>query len=70
MLDGEFDRPGERYVEFRRRLEQLGVHSEFHMIEGGPHPFWNRNPFFEASLGHLDEFFGRTLIEASASQDK
>lgn len=61
FMDGEFDRPGERYPEIIRKLDTYGVHHESHVIKNGPHPFWSSYPFFEPALEILAEFFDKTL---------
>ncbi len=61
FMDGEFDRPGERYPEMIKKLDTHGVHHESHVIENGPHPFWSSHPFFDPALDILTEFFDRTL---------
>ena len=61
FMDGEFDRPGERYPEIIRKLDTFGIHHESHVIKNGPHPFWSSDPFFDPALDILTEFFDRTL---------
>ena len=61
FMDGEFDRPGERYPEMTKKLDAFGVYHESHVIKNGPHPFWSSHPFFEPALEILIEFFDKTL---------
>ncbi|MDF1861784.1 MAG: alpha/beta hydrolase [Verrucomicrobiales bacterium] len=56
MLDGEKDRPGERYVEFRSRLDALGVTNEFQMIPGAKHGEWGKATFRPAFVGAMTAF--------------
>lgn len=63
MLDGGEDRPGERYVEFREELDELGVRNDFAMIPGAAHGQWAkaeyRPNFVEAMARFLDSVFAR-----------
>ena len=61
FMDGEFDRPGERYPEMIKKLNQFGIDNESHVIKGGPHPFWSSNPFFKPALDRIASFFDETL---------
>lgn len=61
FMDGEFDRPGQRYVATIRRLDALGIPHESHVIENAPHPFWTSHPFFDPALAHLTAFFEKHL---------
>jgi acetyl esterase/lipase len=61
FMDGEFDRPGERYPEMIKMLDAFGVYHESHVIKNGPHPFWSSHPFFEPALEKLTAFFDKTL---------
>ncbi|MGI9244665.1 MAG: alpha/beta hydrolase fold domain-containing protein, partial [Verrucomicrobiales bacterium] len=61
FMDGEFDRPGVRYVATREKLDTLGIQYEAHVIDKAPHPFWSANPFFKTALRHVDAFFSEQL---------
>ena len=61
FMDGEFDHPGERYVDLIKKLDAFGIYHESHVIKNGPHPFWSSHPFFEPALEMVTEFFDRTL---------
>ena len=63
FMDGEFDRPGERYPSMIKKLDTFGIHNESHVIKDGPHPFWTSHPFFDPALDILTEFFDNTLKE-------
>jgi len=63
FMDGEFDRPGERYPSMIIKLDTFGIHHESHVIKDGPHPFWSSHPFFNPALDILTEFFDQTLKE-------
>ena len=66
FMDGEKDRPGERYVEMRKQMDALGIENQFVIIKDGPHPFWQRNPWIEPTLEHLDTFFKKHLAKQQA----
>ena len=57
FLDGEFDTPGERYLEMRKQLDVLGVPNEFVMIPGAKHGQWGREPWLTPFVEAVDGFF-------------
>ncbi len=61
FLDGEFDNPGERYVEMRKKLDALGVTNEFVMIPGAKHGQWGREPWLTPFVEAVDNFFRERL---------
>jgi pectinesterase len=61
MIDGEKDRPGERYVEFRRKLDALGVTNEFRVIPGAGHGEWGKVAYRPAFVGAMTEFLDRVF---------
>ncbi|MCB1231302.1 MAG: SMP-30/gluconolactonase/LRE family protein [Verrucomicrobiae bacterium] len=61
FLDGEFDMPGERYVEMRKKLDTLGVPNEFVMIPGAKHGQWGREPWLTPFVDTVDAFFQKHL---------
>lgn len=61
FLDGEFDRPGERYVDMRKKLDGLGVPNEFVMIPGAKHGQWGREPWLTPFVEAVDAFFKKHL---------
>ena len=67
FMDGEFDRPGERYPSIIKKLDTFAIHHESQVIKDGPHPFWTSHPFFNPALDILVKFFDRTLKEKKAS---
>ncbi len=48
ILEGENDRPGQRYLEFRKKLDALGVPNELVVIEGAKHGQWGAHPWFSS----------------------
>ena len=61
FLDGEFDSPGERYVDMRQRLDGLGVANEFVMIPGAKHGQWGREPWLTPFVEAVDQFLKKAL---------
>jgi len=61
FMDGEEDRPGERYVAMRKRMDAFGISNELVVIKEGPHGMWNRVHWFEETMGHVVRFFDREL---------
>lgn len=45
MIDGELDNPGNRYIEYRKKMDDLGVRNEFVMIPGAKHGAWGKEPY-------------------------
>lgn len=46
FIEGEFDTPGQRYVEMRKQLDTLGVYNRLEIVQGGKHGCWGSNPWF------------------------
>lgn len=63
MLDGEKDKPGERYVDFRKKLDELGVKNEFVMIPGAAHGEWANAKYRRAFVDAMVAF-----IRSSSSE--
>jgi len=61
FMDGEYDRPGERYVTTRARCAQLGVETNFILMPEGKHGCWNYEEWFVPMIADMDAFFFRTL---------
>jgi acetyl esterase/lipase len=61
FMDGEFNRPRERYIETENLLDAHNIPHEFHMISKAPHSFWNSEPFFSPTLDIVTKFFNLTL---------
>ena len=61
FMDGEFDRPGLRYIATKEKLDALKIPHESHVIKNAPHPFWTSDPFFQPALGHVEAFFRKHL---------
>ncbi len=61
MIDGEFDSPGKRYVDYRKKLDAAGVRNEFVMIPGAKHGQWGRNDFRPKFVEAMVAFLGENL---------
>jgi acetyl esterase/lipase len=61
MMDGEFDTPGERYGEFRGKLDGFGVRNEFLMIPGAKHGQWVKEPFLASYIKAYTTFLDSVL---------
>ncbi|MDF1738319.1 MAG: alpha/beta hydrolase [Verrucomicrobiales bacterium] len=57
MIDGEFDSPGTRYGDYRKKLDEAGVRNEFLMIPGAKHGQWGRNDFRPKYVEAILAFF-------------
>lgn len=56
FIDGELDNPRIRYTETWKKMDDLGISHEFVLMEGGPHPFWNYEQWFDATIEAFDTF--------------
>lgn len=56
FIDGENDRPRERYTGFWKKMNGLGIDHEFELMPGGPHPFWVYAEWFEPTVDAVDGF--------------
>ena len=45
FMEGEFDQPGMRYIEMRKKLDALGVPNRLVVVQGGKHGCWGSNPW-------------------------
>ena len=63
LLHGDADTtvPHQQSVEFQKALRSKGVKAELVTAPGAGHGFFNRPPWFEPMLRHMDEFFSKTL---------
>jgi len=57
MLDGGKDRPGERYTDYRKKLDQSGVKNEFAIVPDARHGEWGKEPFRSLFVSEMAEFF-------------
>lgn len=56
MLDGGEDRPGERYRDFRAKLDESGVRNSFVEVPGAKHGEWGKAEYRPAFVGAMTEF--------------
>jgi len=61
LIEGEFDSPGERYVEFRKQLDGLKVPNRLVIVQGGKHGCWGSNPWFNPFVEEIAGFLHETL---------
>lgn len=63
MVDGELDKPGQRYGDYRKKLNEAGVKNEFVMVPGAKHGEWGKEAFRPAFVKAFVEFFGSTISD-------
>lgn len=58
FLHGTADKtiPFHQSVDFKNRLEAVGVRAELFRADGADHGFFNRHPYFEPTLKRMEEF--------------
>jgi pectinesterase len=61
FIDGEFDRPKVRYVDFRKRLDAHKIPNQFVLMPKGPHPFWGSEQWFFPTVDAVDAFLKKHL---------
>lgn len=61
LIEGEFDTPGERYIEFRKKLDELKVPNRLIIIQGGKHGCWGSNPWFTPFVEEISGYLHETL---------
>ena len=69
FIKGERDDPSTRAAEFRRRMVELGIHSELTVIKEAPHPFLGKQAWFDDMIDAADAFFEQCLQEPNASPE-
>lgn len=61
ILDGEKDRPGERYVGFIEKLNKLNIEYEFQVIKGAKHADWSKEPYRSQYIEAYNTFLKKHL---------
>lgn len=56
FLEGEFDTPGERYIEMRKKLDALGIPNRLVVIQRGKHGCWGSEPWFTPMVEEMAAF--------------
>lgn len=56
FIEGEFDSPGNRYIEMRKKLDALEVPNRLVVVQGGKHGCWGSNPWFLPMVEEISEF--------------
>ncbi len=62
IIEGQKDSPGERYPEFRRKLDQAGVSHRLVIVQGGRHGCWNSHPWFVPMADEIAAFLREKLV--------
>ncbi|MCB1276673.1 alpha/beta hydrolase [Prosthecobacter sp.] len=65
FIEGEFDTPGERYIEMRKKLDALQVPNRLVIVQGGKHGCWGQNPWMMPMVEEIASFL-KTHLAASA----
>lgn len=65
FIEGEFDTPGERYVEMRKKLDELHVPNRLVIVQGGKHGCWGQNPWMMPMVDEIAAFL-KTHLAAPA----
>ena len=63
LLHGDADTtvPIEQSIGMEERLKQAGVRAEVFVVEGAPHGFFNRSPWYEPALERMAQFLVEVL---------
>jgi pectinesterase len=61
MIDGEFDKPGQRYGDYRKKLDEAGVQNAFVIVPGAKHGEWGKAKFRPTFVEAMVEFLGSSL---------
>jgi arylsulfatase A-like enzyme/acetyl esterase/lipase len=61
FMAGETDDPSTHADAFRRRMEELGIHSDLTVIKDAPHPFLGKQAWFDEMIDVADAFFTKHL---------
>lgn len=56
FIEGEFDQPGMRYLEMRKKLDELGVPNRLVVVQGGKHGCWGSNPWMVPMVDEIAAF--------------
>jgi len=61
FITGETDDPTTHADEFRRQMKYLGIESGLTVIKNAPHPFLNKQTWFDEMVEAANAFLTRTL---------
>lgn len=61
FIDGEFDRPKQRYPKMWTKLDELNIAHEFVQMPKAPHPYWAYEEWFEPTAQAVDAFLEKHL---------
>lgn len=61
FIEGEFDTPGERYVEMRKKLDALTIPNRLVVVQGGKHGCWGQNPWMMPMVEEIASYLKARL---------
>ena len=61
FIEGELDKPGARYVEVRKKLDELGVFNRLVVVQGGKHGCWRQEPWMTPMAEEIAGFLKERL---------
>lgn len=61
FMDGEHDRPAFRTEATRKKMKELGIHTDLIVVKDGPHAFWLFEPWFTPTVNDVAKFLEKTL---------
>jgi arylsulfatase A len=64
FIDGENDRPRERYAKMWKKMDALGIPHAFALMPDAPHPFWVYEAWFQPTVEAVDQFLKQHLKAA------
>lgn len=66
FIEGEFDTPGVRYIEMRKRLDALGIPNRLVIVQDGKHGCWGSNPWLIPMVDEIAAFLTAHLPASTA----
>lgn len=61
FMDGEFDQPQKRYIDFWKKMDDYRIPHSFIQMDGGKHGCWNQEPWFTPMIKDIDQFFKKAM---------
>ncbi|MCF7788159.1 MAG: alpha/beta hydrolase [Prosthecobacter sp.] len=62
FIEGEFDTPGVRYVEMRKKLDSFQIPNRLVVVQGGKHGCWGQNPWMMPMVEEIATFLKTHLV--------
>jgi len=56
FIEGEFDTPGLRYIDMRKKLDALSIPNRLVVVQGGKHGCWGQNPWMIPMVEEITAF--------------